>query len=44
VVFQLAEAPREGDVFGAGDVLVTEEQDFVLEQQLVQLSYEILVA
>ena len=37
VVFQLAEVAREGDVLGARDVLVAEEQHPVLEQQLADL-------
>ncbi len=44
VVFQLAEATGEGDVLGAADVLVTQEQHLVLEQQLAQLGEQPFVA
>jgi hypothetical protein len=37
MVFQFTEVAREGDVLGAGDVLVTEEQDAMLEQQRADL-------
>ncbi len=33
MILELAEAPREGDVLGARDVLVAQEQHLVLEQQ-----------
>ena len=33
VIFQLAEAAREGDVFGAADVLIAQEQHPMREQQ-----------
>ncbi len=44
VVFELAEVAREGDVLGARDVLVAEEQDLVLEQQRADLGDERRVA
>ena len=44
VVLELAEVPREGDVLGARDVLVAEEQDLVLEQQRADLGDEAGVA
>ena len=37
MVLEFAEAPREGDVLGARDVLVAEEQHLVLEQQRADL-------
>ena len=44
VVLELAEVPGEGDVLGAGDVLVAEEQHLVLEQQGADLGHEVGVA
>ena len=40
MVFELAEMPREGDVFGAREILVAEEQDLVLEKQSSNLCHE----
>jgi hypothetical protein len=40
VIFKLAEIAREGDVLGATDVLVAEEQDPVLEKQSSNLGHE----
>lgn len=44
VVLQRAEALSEGDVLGPGDVLVTDEQDPVLQQQRAQLGEEVVAA
>src|SRR5262249_48514192 len=43
MVFELPEAPGEGDVFGARDVLVAEEQDPVFQQQGPDLGKERVV-
>jgi hypothetical protein len=44
VIFELAEVAREGDVLGARDVLVAEEQDLVREQQRADLGDQRRVA
>ena len=43
VVLELTEAPGEGDMLGAGDVLVAQEQHLVLEQQSLDLGEQIVV-
>ncbi len=40
VILELAEAPRERDVVGAGDVLIAQEQDPVLQQERFDLREE----
>jgi hypothetical protein len=40
MVFQLTEVPREGHVLGTRDVLVTEEQHAVLQQQAADLGHQ----
>jgi len=38
VVFELAESPRKGDMFGLADVLVAKKQHLVREQGLLNLA------
>ena len=44
VVLERAEAPREGDVLGPGEVLVAQEQHLVLEQERFDLREQGVVA
>ena len=44
MVFQLAEAAGEGDMLGARDVLVAQEQHLVLQQRALDLGEQAVVA
>ena len=44
VILELAEATREGDVLGAREVLVAQEQHLVLEQERPDLGEQRIVA
>ena len=44
MILEFTKMAGEGDVLGAGDVLVAEEQDLVLEQQGADLGHQAGVA
>ena len=44
MILELAEAPRKGDVLGARDVLIAQEQHLVLEQQRLDFCKQRVVA
>jgi len=44
MVFELAEMAGEGDMLGAGDVLVAEKQHLVLQQQRPDLGHQFGIA
>ncbi|MNN94684.1 hypothetical protein D3C81_2133530 [compost metagenome] len=44
MILQLAETASKGNVFGAGDVLVAQEQHLVLQQQRLDLGEQAGVA
>jgi hypothetical protein len=44
VIFELAEMPGEGNVFGAREILVAEKENLVLQKQRADLGYELRVA